>query len=145
MAMPAAWAAIIVAANRGGRPSPPRAMTGARSAPAAFLDAAGRRGGQPLLLLIADADGEAAAQDGDGGRRGAGGADIGFHAQRSIQALRVGQAMGEDIGLQGDDGAALREGGSDFLIENAGRCDSSWSFAFCQVIWPIRIQTDAMS
>ena len=56
-----------------------------------------------LNILHGQARFQAAVHDGDGGGHGAMGAHFGFHLQGSCYVLRVGHAMRNDGGFQGDD------------------------------------------
>ena len=80
------------------------------------IPAAGLIDGVALLAQILDLLGgqtglQTTAQNGDGGGHGAVLADDGFDLESGLHILRVGHAVGDDGGFQGDDRLAGGDGG----------------------------------
>ncbi len=67
------------------------------------------RGGQTLHLRGGKADAHRAVEHADGGRLGPGAAHLGLERRRGLQPLRMGQAMGDQRGLERHHRAAVAQ------------------------------------
>jgi hypothetical protein len=72
-------------------------------------------GGEAFDLRVSETDNDLALEQADGGGNGARAANGGFHETRGFEIARKWEAVGNDSGFQGHDGATAMDGGEGFF------------------------------